>query len=483
MLEKASILIPLFFLALAIYIYYVLPLNFRKYILFVFSIVFISAISVNLAIFSILFSFINFYFAIILDIANKKKKFNGILFYLFILVDIVILALFKYFNLFFSDFISLFKQNGIFINSIYSHLMLPVGISYYTFQSIGYLIRINRGTEHAESNFAIFSTYLLFFPKLIAGPVERSNHFFPQLKKAIIFNKANLIEGGKLFLWGLFKKIAIADVLYSEISQVYSNIHLFSRFDLFITLITHTIYIYCDFSGYTDIARGIAKCFGIDLLQNFNRPILAKNVAEFWRRWHISLSSWCNDFIYNPFIIKFRKHGNTAVVSGLFLTFFIVGIWHGSNLTFVTLGLLQGVAIVYEFYTKKYRIKIASKYSKSTVNLFSRVVVYLFMSFSMIFFFSNSLQDAWYFITHLCGYGINDKVDTIRSIYFKPLFIVSLLLFLIVFIVEILEEKGRKVSNFFSNLPIYIRIILYCSCVGLIWLTYAGFNLFYYARF
>ncbi|MGN6533010.1 MAG: MBOAT family O-acyltransferase, partial [Ginsengibacter sp.] len=390
--------------------------------------------------------------------------------------------LFKYFDVYLKEINSLFFDSGIYLESPYIKIMIPLGISYYTFQCLSYLIRIDRGSEKAQYDFAAFATYVLFFPKFLAGPVERSNHFFPQLKNPGKFNRDQVNDGLRLFLWGLFKKVVIADTLYISVSAVYHDVHQFSGLQLFTVLIVETIYIYCDFSGYTDMALGSAKLFGINLMDNFNRPFLSKNVSEFWRRWHISLSSWCNDFIYNPFIIKFRRFGNVAVTSGIFLTFFIVGIWHGPNLTFVTLGLLQAIAIVYEFYTKRYRIKFASRFSKSSVNSFSRLVVFFYMAFSMVFFFSNTVSDAGYFISHIFR---NIHIDSAQFKFIGnlPQFLFALFCFLIIFIVEIFNEKGKKILPLFLKQPVWLRWIGYLTCIVIIYFFYSGTHTFYYMRF
>ena len=324
---------------------------------------------------------------------------------------------------------------------------------------------------------------IIYFPKFLSGPVERSNLFLPQLKKPINFHRSNIEIGSRLLLWGLFKKIVIADNLYGAVSHVYGDIHNFHGTSLFVVLIVQTIYIYCDFSGYTDMALGISKCFGLNLMDNFNRPFLARNVSEFWRRWHISLSSWCNDFIYNPFIVKYRRFGNRAVILAIFLTFFIVGIWHGANLTFVILGLLQGIAIVYEFRTKRYRLKIASRFSKSTVNTLSRIIVFLFMAFSMVFFFANSVSDAWYLISHLFSQVHFNNPD-FNFIADKSRFLLAILFFVILFIFQIFNEKGKNLQAVFLNQPIFLRWAGYIICMVLIFFMYSGIvNVFYYMRF
>ncbi|NTW25157.1 MAG: MBOAT family protein, partial [Lentimicrobium sp.] len=183
----------------------------------------------------------------------------------------------------------------------YLSIIIPVGISYYTFQALGYIIRINRRAEKSEKNFINFANYLAFFPKFLAGPVERSNHFFPQVNSGIIFKEENITAGLRLFLWGMFKKVVIGDNLGAPVALVYGNMENYSGVPLLLIFFIQGIHLYCDFSGYTDMALGIARVFGIKLADNFNRPFFAKNVAEFWRRWHMSLSSWCNDFIFSPF--------------------------------------------------------------------------------------------------------------------------------------------------------------------------------------
>ena len=463
-------------------LYYSAGDKYKSCILFSLSIIFIAAFSLSVVVFSILFVILNYFLGIMLDKFSNKQALKDRLFWLSIFIDIGILVFFKYFNSLFENINSIFFSSGIY-STISSHsIMVPIGISYYTFQALGYLIRIDRGNEKAEHNFFNFATFLLFFPKFFSGPVERSNHFLPQLNKFEKFDKHNIESALILFLWGLFKKIVIADSLYFAVLIVYGDVDHFTGVPLLIILIVQTVYIYADFSGYTDMALGLAKIFGINLIENFNRPFLARNISEFWRRWHISLSSWCNDFIYNPFIIKFRRWGNNAVIIGIFLTFFIVGIWHGANLTFVILGLLQGIAIVYEFYTKRYRLKYASRLSKNIANTLSRIIVFLFMAFSMIFFFANSVSDALYFITHLFSniHFNRSEIDFIKN---KPEFLMALFCFVILFMFEIFNEKGKNLLSIYLKQPVWIRGLGYLVCLVLSWLFYSGIHSFYYMRF
>ena len=468
------------FFLLIIASYYFVKKQVQVYFLFFTSVIFIAALSINVAIFSLLFTVVNYYLGILMEKYRAKPGVKLKVFWFSIFLNVGILAFFKYFNFFIDDITFSFFASGIYTKVPF--LMIPLGISYYTFQTLGYLIRVSRGNEGAEHNLAAFATYLLFFPKFLSGPVSRSNHFLPQIKQPIKFARNNIEAGSQLFLWGLFKKIVIADNLYGPVTEVYSNVHDYSGIALIIVLLVQIIYIYCDFSGYTDMALGLAKMFGINLIDNFNRPLLAKNISEFWRRWHISLSSWCNDFIYNPFIIKYRRFGNRAVIAGIFLTFFIVGIWHGANWTFVILGLLQGAAIVYEFYTKKYRLKYAARFSKRMVNTVSRILVFFFMTVSMVFFFSKSVNDAWYFLTHLLtGFGPNHK--EFSFINHQPQFVFALGCFAILFVFEMVNEKGKNLHAVFLKQPFWVRSVGYLSCLFLVYIFYSGIEPFYYMRF
>lgn len=464
-------------------LYYSISDKYKGCILFASSIIFIAVFSISVAAFSLLFTILNYFLGILLEKFNDKQTLKNKLFWLSMFIDVGILAFFKYLNSFFESINFIFFSSGIY-STISSHsVMIPIGISYYTFQALGYLIRIDRGSEKAEHNFFNFATFLLFFPKFLSGPVERSNHFLPQLNDPARFDKNNIESGLRLFLWGLFKKIVIADSLYGPVASVYGDVHHYAGgIPLLIVLVIQAIYIYCDFSGYTDMAIGISKLFGIDLVDNFDRPFLARSISEFWRRWHISLSSWCNDFIYTPFIIKFRRWKNNTVIFGIFLTFFIVGIWHGANFTFVILGLLQGIAIVYEFYTRRARLRIASRFPKNVVNTASRIIVFLFMAFSMGFFFANSIEDALYLISHLFS-NVHFNFEAIEFVTNKPEFLIALIFFSILFVIEMLNEKGKNMMSIYLKQPILIRSLGYLILLLLSWQFYSGLHVFYYIRF
>lgn len=469
------------FIFTAFIIFYNVNYRYQLYTLLIASFLFIGYISLKVLSFAVIFTVINYFLGLSIE-KFKHKSYGKTIFWVGITIDIGLLAFFKYINFIFENFniiLSFFPENP---QITYLSLIIPIGISYYTFQALGYLIMINRGREKAEKDFLKFAVFLTFFPKFLSGPVERSNHFLPQLTQRIHFNGKLVTAGLQLFLWGLFKKVVIANNLAAPVMLVYNDVENYSGIPLLVTMFLQTIHIYCDFSGYTDMALGSAKIFGINIVDNFNRPFFAKNVGDLWRRWHISLSSWCNDFIFTPFIIKYRKMGNNAAILGIFITFFVIGIWHGAAWTFVILGLLQGIAISYEFYTKRSRIQIANKFPAEFVVATSRIITFVFFSFSLIFFNALSIQDAWYFITHLFE-NLNFNLTGHEFIFEKTAFFIAIIAFLSLFIIEVYEEKGVPVMNYFFNRHLWLRWTGYYILILLIYYYNGTNDTFVYLQF
>jgi D-alanyl-lipoteichoic acid acyltransferase DltB (MBOAT superfamily) len=274
-------------------------------------------------------------------------------------------------------------------------IALPIGLSYYIFQTIGYITDIKRGTIEAERNFYRFTLFTIYFPKLLVGPIERANHFLPQLKRKISFDKENITEGAKRIAWGLFKKLVVADRIAIYHSKVISTIDHQSGGTILLACILYTFEIYADFSGYTDIALGTARMFGFHLMENFKRPLLAKNVSDFWRRWHISLSFWVNDYIFNPIALKYRDWGEWGLFYALFISFVVIGIWHGASWTYIFFGILQAIALIYETASRRARKKISKKINRDVYNIISILFTFLFITFSLIIFQSKTIGDAF----------------------------------------------------------------------------------------
>jgi D-alanyl-lipoteichoic acid acyltransferase DltB (MBOAT superfamily) len=293
--------------------------------------------------------------------------------------------LFQFFDLFH------FKRT---INIPLIELILPLGLSYYVFQTIGYTLDVYRGSSKAEKNFSQFTLFTLFFPKLLVGPIERANHLIPQLKRKIYYNNENIIEGSKRIAWGLFKKLVVADRISIYHASVIGSSQFQSGGTILLACVLYTFQVYADFSGYTDIAIGSARMFGFDLMENFKRPLLAKSVSEFWRRWHISLSSWVNDYIFNPLVFKNRDWGIWGIFYGLIISFVVIGIWHGAAWNYVIFGLLQAIALIYEVITRKARKRISHKLNTILYNTISILVTFSFVTFSLIIFQSTTFNEA-----------------------------------------------------------------------------------------
>ncbi|PKP02081.1 MAG: hypothetical protein CVU14_04055 [Bacteroidetes bacterium HGW-Bacteroidetes-9] len=469
------------FLAVSFLLYYGVNSKYRQTVLLVSSLLFIAVLSPNLLLFTLAFIILNYFFGRALE-NQLNTKWRLKIFWVAIFANVGILSFYKYINFLFENINALLGVFSIEHSLPYLSIIAPVGISYYTFQALGYIIRINRRAEKAEPNFVNFANYLAFFPKFLAGPVERSNHFFPQVNVKIDFNADNVSAGLRLFLWGMFKKVVIGDNLGAPVFLVYDHMHNYTGLSLLFVSVIQTIHLYCDFSGYTDMALGIARIFGINLVDNFNRPFFSRTVGEFWRRWHISLSSWCNDFIFSPFIVKYRRFGNKAAIAGIFITFFVIGIWHGANWTFVAVGVLQGIAIVYEFTTKRKRLQIASKLNPGFVVIGSRIITFLFFCLTLIFFNSHTIGDAWYFITHIFV-DFQFKLSGNRLIYDGIGFFIALISFALLFVIEIYQERGVDVSGYFLRLPRIFRWAGYYVLIAFVFYYSGAGDTFVYLKF
>ncbi|HLP75890.1 MAG TPA: MBOAT family O-acyltransferase, partial [Candidatus Paceibacterota bacterium] len=279
--------------------------------------------------------------------------------------------------------------------------LLPVGISFFTFQSLSYTIDFYFGKVHRERNLLRFATFVCFFPQLMAGPIERARHLLPQFNQFPPVRLQNFTDGASLFLVGLFKKLALANYFSFYVERVYDNPGDHGAPALFLATVAFGWQIFFDFSGYTDMARGVAKVMGFDLILNFNNPYLATGLGDFWSRWHISLSSWFRDYVYIP--LGGNRGGTLLTYRNLFITFFISGIWHGANWTFMIWGALHGVGILI---TRE--LERSSFYRQRVPKLAKQFGVFLFVSFTWIFFRANSLGDAWLIVQRIFSSGWQD---------------------------------------------------------------------------
>lgn len=314
-----------------------------------------------------------------------------------LLINLGLLAYFKYTNFFIDSFINSFRFFGAEMDSFALHIILPVGISFYTFQTLSYTIDIYRDRIKPTTNWLSFFTFVAFFPQLVAGPIERASHLLPQFFKTYNFNYKAFKSGVLLMAFGLFKKMVIADRLAIVVNQVYSNPTDYSGQDLVIATIFFAFQIYCDFSGYSDIAIGIARTLGFDLMKNFDTPYFASSITDFWRRWHISLSTWFRDYVYIP--LGGSRNGDYRTYFNLFLVFVVSGLWHGAAITFIIWGAIHGIIIVLEKALSNTALRFNRKsYLGSFIfTLFTFSIV----CFAWIFFRANSFSDSVYIVGNI----------------------------------------------------------------------------------
>ncbi len=311
-----------------------------------------------------------------------------------------ILFFFKYANFFSESLRFTLAQFNIFYDVPMFHFLLPVGISFYTFQSLSYSIDVYRGVKKPERHFGIFALYVSFFPQLVAGPIERSTHLLPQFYQEKMFDADRFISGLRLMLWGFFKKLVIADRLAIYVNEIYNHPAEYQGLALLIATYFFAFQIYCDFSGYSDIAIGAARIFGYDLMKNFRQPYFSQSVGEFWHRWHISLSTWFRDYFYIPLggsrVAKARWYANLMIV------FVMSGLWHGANWTFVLWGFLHGFYLVFAIITRTVRtslIRVLQLTKFPKVHNFLRVfIIFHLTTFAWIFFRANSIPETFYII-------------------------------------------------------------------------------------
>ncbi|MBF9220105.1 MBOAT family O-acyltransferase [Hymenobacter ruricola] len=312
-----------------------------------------------------------------------------------------VLAVFKYYNFFIGNMNGLLHLSNPAASLPLLGLVLPIGLSFHTFQAMSYTIEVYRGRYPAERHFGIYALYVLFYPQLVAGPIERPQHMLPQFHEEKHFDYPRVVSGLRLMAWGLFKKVVIADRLAYLVNEVYNQPRHFQGLPLLVATVFFSIQIYCDFSGYSDMALGAARVMGFELRQNFDRPYFATSIAEFWRRWHMSLSGWFRDYLYLP--LGGSRVALPRACFNLFFVFVVSGLWHGANWTFLAWGALHGAYLVVGKLTQKSRSQLIEQLGLRFLNhpWLNLAFTYALVTFAWIFFRANGLHDAVYIITHL----------------------------------------------------------------------------------
>ncbi len=313
-----------------------------------------------------------------------------------------LLAVFKYFNFFVGSFVEMFELMGVHLQSRTLHIILPVGISFYTFQTLSYTIDIYRRNLEPTRDPIAFFAFVSFFPQLVAGPIERAKDLLPQFLRPREFSHALAVDGLRQILWGLFKKVVIADNVGLLVNEIFADSAGLSGVELWWGAVLFAVQIYGDFSGYSDVAIGTAKLLGFRLTLNFDYPYFSKNITEFWRRWHISLSTWFRDYLFTPLALQWRNWETRGVVLALLLTFGLIGLWHGANWNFVIFGLLHGLILAYEMLSKKRRKRWRKRLSTALYDGLSMGVTFLVWCWTLVFFRAPDLKQA---ATYVAGMG------------------------------------------------------------------------------
>lgn len=451
-------------------LYFALPYNKRWFLLLVASCYFYMAF-VPIYILILGFTIVIDYFAgIFIEEAKGEKRKLWLV--MSLIANIGVLAIFKYYNFLNDNLAFLMHGFGLKDPIPYLNILLPVGLSFHTFQAMSYTIEVYRGHQKAERHFGIYSLYVMFYPQLVAGPIERPQNLLHQFRQKFDFDYDRVTSGLRLMLWGLFKKVVIADRLAIIVDTVYNNPEAHITSSLIIATIFFAFQIFCDFSGYSDIAIGAARVMGFTLMNNFNRPYHAKSVHEFWSRWHISLSTWFKDYLYIPL------GGNRVAMPkwylNIFIVFLISGLWHGANWTFVVWGALHGFYIIFGRLTAEFRQKASEKLFLDKIPLLAPLTTFFLVGVAWVFFRADNLHVANYILTNMfagfpqmCRDFMDGKIifEYLRTSKSWPIF---LILFLET--VSYLQKKHHLTKRLLKS-PLVLRWSVYFVIVMVILLT------------
>lgn len=456
-----SIHFVIFFIAVTT-LYFVLPHRYRWFLLLASSCYFYM-VFIPVYILILGFTIVIDYFAgIWLENSTGKKR--RLFLIASLIANIGVLAFFKYYN-FLNDNITSFLHVFGYGNPVpYLDIILPIGLSFHTFQAMSYTIEVYRGHQKAERNFGIYALYVMFYPQLVAGPIERPQNLLHQFYEKHHFDYQRIVEGLKLMLWGFFMKLVVADRLAMYVNAVYNNPGQHSGKTLALASVFFAFQVYCDFAGYSNIAIGAAKVMGFNLMTNFKRPFFAHSISELWKRWHISLSSWFRDYLY------ISLGGNRVRISRLYFNIFFVflmsGLWHGANWTYLIWGALNGIFIIFAIITDRQRNYLTHFFKIDKLpwlNNGSQILTtFLLFCFSLIVFRSSSVADALLIIGKIFRFEGSIYYDNPSSLIYSLFAIASLM------IVEFKKEYYRGTFSFFNNKNTIVRHLSYATIILLI---------------
>jgi D-alanyl-lipoteichoic acid acyltransferase DltB (MBOAT superfamily) len=455
----------LIFFPIVLILYFLLPQKFRWSFLLIASYYFYLNTKPVFALLLAGVTLTTYIFTILID-RTKSEKTKKQLLVADIIITLLPLFFFKYFNFVNEGIFNLLDYTGLHLSLPKISLLLPVGISFYTFMSLGYVIDVYNEEIEAEKNIGFVALFLSFFPIVMSGPIERAPNMFPQLKKKIEFNYEMAVSGMQLMLWGYFMKLALADRISIYINAVFQNTDQHVGSSLLLAALMQPIHVYGDLGGYSLIAIGCAKVMGFEIIPNFNRPFFATTMSELWRRWHMSLIQWLTRYIYTPLSFGLRKYGIWGIVIALNLTFIISGIWHGAALCFIIWGAFQGIILSFETFTRKSRESFVQRFnlrSKWWYILFGCGVTYILFAFSLIFGGdSESVPEILRIIKKIFTDSFHlPYKDGDTMLY-------SFIAFSILFIKEFVEEYYPGRIHLFGNKNIMIRWFSYYFVIFII---------------
>lgn len=408
--------------------------------------------------FLLVFSTFLDYFTGIMIEKNETASKRKFWFWLSISINLGFLGVFKYYNFFATSFTELLTGFGFKVHPTLIEVILPVGISFYTFHGLSYVIDIYYKRIKAETNFIDYSLFVSYFPLLVAGPIERATHLLPQVKVKREFNFEKAKEGIHQIIWGLVKKVVIADSCAMYANEVFNHPEQMNSLSLVLGAIYFAFQIYGDFSGYSDIALGTSKLFGIDLLKNFNFPYFSRDIAEFWRRWHISLSSWFRDYLYIP--LGGSKGGKWMQVRNTFIIFLVSGFWHGANWTFIAWGLINAIYFLPLLLLNKNRSNledIAFKWNAQGMQTILNILfTFSITTFAWIFFRAKSISDALLYLKNMFT-NLNFDIQYLNNERYAP----ELLLLIGVFVLFewFHKYKTEPISGKYENIKLLLCIM------------------------
>jgi len=473
------------FIAAALILHYALPSRFRWVILLAASLYFYACWNVIYVPLLLSATALDYVFAKAISstpFQSRKKRWL----ILSLSLNLFILFLFKYFSFSASSLNALFEGFNIALRIPFFHLLMPLGISFFTFKKMSYVIDVFKRKIGPEAHFGRFAVYVTFFPAIAAGPIDRAGIFLPQIQRGRPFEEGDFTAGCKLLLWGFFKKFVIAERIAALVTPVFSQPQEHTGLTLLMAVYLYSFQIFCDFSGYTDIALGIGRLFGLRLTQNFNLPYFANSIADFWRRWHITFTTWMRDYVFLPLSFslsrKFKKNkvllirtDHLIYILAISFTWFLVGLWHGAGWTFIAWGLLHAAYLVVSVLTRKSRKRawkklVRNKTWRKKFQWISVFITFHLVTFAWIFFRANSLSDAILIIKNIL---LNIRLNTadIQLDHSQVFVVLGGILFLLA--AQFIHSR-INLHTILERQPVYVRWALYYVFI---------FAIFFFGRF